>query len=91
MYRVPGAIRLGQRLNVDGVVAKVSELFQSTTLLVEAAEADASNKGDVMYCLAGSGDHHQLLVRWNSYRIEFFEGRAIPESEVTAAFKPARR
>jgi hypothetical protein len=44
-----------------------------------------------MYCLAGSGDHHQLLVRWNSYRIEIFEGRAIPESEVTAAFKPARR
>jgi hypothetical protein len=86
-----GAVRLGQTLNVDGVVARVSELFQSTTLLVEAAEADAPNKGDVMYCFAGSGDHHQLLVRWNSYRIEFFQGRALLESEVTAAFKPSRR
>jgi hypothetical protein len=85
-----GAVRLGQTLNVDGVVAKVSELFRSTALLVEAAEADAPNKGDVMYCFAGSGDYYQLLVRWNSYRIEFFQGRALTEPEVTAAFKARR-
>jgi len=86
-----GAVRLGQTLNVDGVVARVSELFQSTTLLVEAAEADAPNKRDVMYCFAGSGDYYQLLVRWNSYRIEFFAGRAISEADVAASFKLPRR
>jgi hypothetical protein len=85
-----GAVRVGQAVNVDGVVAKVSELFQSTTLLVDAAEADAPNKGDVMYCFAGNGDYYQLLVRWNSYRIEFFRGRSLPEAEVTAAFKARR-
>jgi hypothetical protein len=85
-----GAVRLGQTLNVDGVVATVSELFQSTTLMVEAAEADAPNKGDVMYCFAGSGDYYQLLVRWNSYRIEFFQWRALTETEVIAAFKARR-
>ena len=86
-----GAVRLGQTFTVDGVVAKVSDLFQSTALLVEAAEADAPNKGDVMYCFAGSGDHDQLLVRWNSYRIEFLRGRALAERDVTAAFKPLHR
>jgi hypothetical protein len=55
--------------------------------LVEAAEADAPNKGDVMYCFAGSGDYYELLVRWNSYRIEFSKGRPVMEKDVTAAFK----
>jgi hypothetical protein len=86
-----GAIRLGQTVNVDGVVAKVSELCQSTTRLVEAAEADAPSNGDVMYCFAGSGDYYQLLVRWNSYRIEFFQGQVVAEAHVVAAFKSQPR
>jgi hypothetical protein len=82
-----GAVGLGQTLNVDGVVAKVSELFQSTALAVETAEADAPNKGDVMYCLAGRAGFYQLLVRWNSYRIEFLKGQPVTEAQVKGAFK----
>jgi len=89
--RQAGAIRLGQTVNVDGVVAKVGELFQSTVHLVEAAEADAPNKGDVLYCFARSGGYDQLLVRWNASRIEFFQGQALSEKDVAAAFKPPPR
>jgi len=47
-----GAIRLGQTINVDGVGVRVSELFQSTTRLVEAAEADRAEqrRRDVLFC-----------------------------------------
>jgi len=89
--RQAGAIRLGQTVTVDDVVAKVSELFQSTVHLAEAAEADAPNKGDVLYCFAGSDGYYHLLVRWNASRIEFFQGQALAETDVTAAFKPPPR
>src|ERR1035438_9495909 len=41
------AVRWGQTLNVDGLVAKVSELFQSTIREVESPEASDLNPGDV--------------------------------------------
>ena len=86
-----GAVRLGQTLNVNGIVVKVSDLFQSTIRLAESPEADALKNGDVLYGFAGKSDHLHLLVRWNASRIEFFQGQALPEKDVTAAFKPPPR
>lgn len=83
------AVRWGQTVNVDGVVAKVSDLFQSTIRLVENPEAGAHRQGEVLYCLGGKGDYYHLLARWNASGIEFFSGYPLPEKEVTAAFKPA--
>ena len=85
-----GAVRLGQTLNVKGIVVKVSDLFQSTIRLAESPEADPLKDGDVLYGFAGKSDHLHLLVRWNASRIEFFQGETLPEKDVTAAFKPPR-
>jgi hypothetical protein len=82
-----GAVRWGQTVTVDGLSAKVSDLFQTTLRRVEGPEADASRQGEVLYGFAGKGDYYQLLARWNASRIEFFSGYALPEKEVTAAFK----
>jgi hypothetical protein len=86
-----GAVRWGQTLNVDGVVAKVSSLFQSTLRLVEGPEANSVTSGGVLYGFSGSGDRGQLLARWDASRIEFYQGQALPESEVLAGFKPSLR
>ena len=86
-----GAVRLGQTVNVDGVVAKVSNLFQSTFHQAESPEADAFKNGDVLYCFSGPAGPDTLLVRWNATYINFFRGHALPEKEVTAAFKPVAR
>jgi hypothetical protein len=83
-----GAVRLGQTVNVEGAVAQVTDLFQSTIRLVESPEADAPRNGDVLFCFSGASDRVQLLARWNATRIEFFQGQALPETDVTTAFKP---
>ena len=61
-----GAVRLGQTVNVDGFVAQVTDLFQSTIRLVENPAPDSPAVGEVLYCFAGKGDYARLLVRWNA-------------------------
>jgi hypothetical protein len=86
-----GAVKWGQTLMVDGVEAKISSLFQSTFLRVEGPEAGAYSNGTVLFCFSGSGDHGQLLARWDANRIEFYQGQALPESDVIPAFKASPR
>ena len=85
------AVRWGQTVNVDGLVAKVSELFQSTIRQVESPEASDLNPGDVFFGFAGPAQNAQLLVRWNANYINFFQGVALQEKEVVAAFGPPPR
>ena len=86
-----GAVKFGQVVNVDGVVAKVDQLFQSTIQRLDGPEPGALGSGDVLYCFAGKKDYHPLLVRGNARQIAFFEGTAVAEKDVTAAFKSAAR
>ena len=87
--RQAGGVRWGQTLNVDDLATKVGSLFQSTPRLVEGVETESVPRGSVLYCLSGTSDHSQVLVRWDANRIEFYQGQALPECEVLAAFKPA--
>lgn len=83
-----GSVQLGQTVNVDGVVVQVGDLFQTTVRRVEGPGSNTGGEGDVLYGFAGSGPHAQLLARWNSSRIEFFQGVALAENDVATAFKP---
>ena len=84
-----GAVRLGQTVNVDGIVARVSDLFQSTIRLVEGPEADTLKNCDVLFCFSGRSEYVQLYVRWNANRIDFFQGKTLSEKDVAAAFGPS--
>ena len=66
--------------------AKVSELFQSTIHQVESPEASDLNPGDVFFGFTGRTVDGQLLVRWNATYVNFFQGRALLEKDVIAAF-----
>jgi hypothetical protein len=81
-----GAIRSGETVNVDGITAHVSDLFQSTIRRMESPEADLLKEGDVLYGFAAKSGDVELLVRWNSSRIEFYQGQPLSQTEVTAAF-----
>jgi hypothetical protein len=78
-------------VNLDGLVAKVSELFQSTIRQVDSPEASDLNAGDVFFGFTGKSDYAQLLVRWNANYINFFQGVPLQEKEVIAAFGPPPR
>ena len=86
------AVRWGQTVDIDGVTAKVSELFQSTIHQVESPEASELNPGDVFFGFTGRTRDAQLLVRWNANYINFFQGQALPGKDVVAAFgQPPRK
>ena len=85
------AVRWGQTVNIDGLVAKVSELFQSTTRQVDSPEASDLDTGAVFFGFAGKAEYSQLLVRWNANYINFFQGVPLQEKEVVAAFGPPPR
>ena len=68
------------------MTAKVSELFQSTIRQADSPEASELNIGDTFFGFSGAAQDAQLLVRWNANYINFFQGRAVPEKEVAAAF-----
>jgi hypothetical protein len=73
-------------VNVDGLTANVSELFQSTIRQVDSPEASDLNLGDVFFGFTGKAQNAQLLVRWNASYVNFFQGRALAEKDVVAAF-----
>jgi hypothetical protein len=85
------AVQWGQTVNVDGLVVKASELFQATLRQVESPEASDLNTGDVFFGFTGRTQSAQLLVRWNASYVNFFQGRALQEKEVVAAFSPPPR
>jgi hypothetical protein len=80
------AVRWGQMVNVDGLAAKVTDLFQATLRQVESAEASDLSAGDAFFGFAGPAQDARLLVRWNANYINFFQGVAVQQKEVLGAF-----
>ena len=80
------AIRAGETVNVDGVVAPVGEVFQSAIRQVESPDLPDLKTGDVFFGFSGKSGSTVLLVRWNNSRITFYQGKALPAKDVTAAF-----
>jgi len=80
------AVRWGQTVNVDGIVAPVSGLCQCTIRQVDGADWPDFRPGDVFYNFSGKTDSTWLLVRWRESGIAFYRGKALPMKELTAAF-----
>jgi hypothetical protein len=85
------AIRAGETVNVDGVVAPVGEVFQSAIRQVESPDLPDLKTGDVFFGFSGQSGSTVLLVRWNNSGISFYQGKAVPAKDVTAAFSPHTR
>jgi hypothetical protein len=85
-----GAVQLGQTLNIDGVIGRVTELFRSTVQQVENPSLPGPAAGAVTYGFVGEADRWLLIVRWDENGIKFLQGRLVDAKQVIAAFgKPA--
>ena len=80
------AVKWGQTVNVGGLAAKVSEIFQCTIRRVESPEASDLSPGDVFFGFAGQTQNARILVRWNASYARVFQGKALLEKDVLAAF-----
>lgn len=87
------AIRYGELVNIDGIVAPVTELFQTTILKtdVENPALPILRTGEKLFGFAADAKGVQLLVRWNDNRIAFHRGKILPKKTVTEAFGQAAR
>ena len=81
-----GNVRLGKTVNVDGVVAPVTELFRSTIQQIEDPDQPGWKSGDVRYGFIAREGSTNLLVRWNEQDIEFEQGKTVDAKVVATAF-----
>jgi hypothetical protein len=80
------ALRIGDMANLDGYVAPVSELFQTTIRQMESADPTGSNNGTVFFGFSAQSGSTLLLARWYDSGIAFYHGIALPSKDVAAAF-----
>ena len=89
--RAAAAIPWGQTVNLGGMTANVSELFQSTILQAEGPEAPEPGTGETCFGFTAATPGGLLLVRWNANYVNCFQGRSVAEKEVALAFGPLPR
>jgi len=83
-----GAVRLGEVVDVAGLVVPVDELFTTT---VEAAEFNGPSEtsiSETFYGFAGERNQEILLASWNETGITFWQGQKLLARTVVAAFGP---
>lgn len=80
------AKKSGDTVNVDGVTATITDLFQSTVRGVDAVETTSLHGGDVSYGYLGRSEYNSLLVRWDKASIHFYRGKKVSRKEFTTAF-----
>lgn len=80
------AVRVGQSVNINGIVAPATALFQCAIRRIEGPEILGANSGDIFYGFIAQTGSVRLLVRWNVRGIVFREGKAVPVRLVAAEF-----
>lgn len=80
-----GNLRLGQAVNVDGVIAPVTELFRSTARRADDSTLPARAEL-VSYAFMGRTNNAFILARWNQAGIVFHQGKLLADKEVLGAF-----
>ena len=87
-----GNICVGQTVWVDGIAARVTELFRCTVRQTDNTDSLALRAGDVLYGFGGPFGSNHLMVRWNQSNITYYRGTLHPAQTVQAAFTqpPAR-
>jgi hypothetical protein len=81
-----GAVRWGEAVNLDGIVARVKELFCSTVLQAESPNGYEFKAGRVSYGFSAQIAATILTTRWNENEISFHQGKFLPGKAVTDAF-----
>jgi hypothetical protein len=80
------ARKVGDVVNVDGVVTTVANLFQSTTHGVDSVIPTNWRMGDTSFGYFGRGEYFSLLVRWNQASLWSYRGKTVSAKEFSAAF-----
>lgn len=79
-------LRVGQTNNVDGLDMQITDLFQSIAHPTERSVFPDLDDSDVRFGLIGRASFSTMLIRWNATSIQFYRGKQITATEVTAAF-----
>lgn len=82
-------VRVGETVNVDGVIVPISHIFQSRLIKNEFASdtAPTNQLSDVMFGYSGESGITTLLVRWNANAVQFLKGKRLASQEVSEAFR----
>jgi hypothetical protein len=83
---VAAAKRSGEGVELAGVQATVADLFRSTVIQVQSAEASDLTNGLVWYGFAARSAAQVFLARWTEGSITCYRGKTVPSKEVVAAF-----
>ena len=76
------AEKVGNTVNVDGVVVTIGELFQYKVIERYATETSAWLPGEVQYGYEGRSQYNSLLVRWDQTGIQCYRGKPVPAAKV---------
>jgi len=82
------AQRVGDKVNLGGIPAPVTDLFLSTVRRMEGGELPGLTNGTVLYGFTAESGADLFLARWNAGGITFHRGAILPAAEVTGAFNP---
>jgi hypothetical protein len=78
------AQKIGDIVNVDGIIAVVSELFQSTVRSVDAVTPVNWHQGEVHFNYLASADHQSLLVSWDHSNVSLYRGETVSPADFKA-------
>ncbi len=79
-------LRVGERINVDGLMVNVTELFQSVVRQSESIGSPNLMNGAVQFGFLARSNSTVVLARWNAGGIAFHRGRAFSAKVVVEAF-----
>jgi hypothetical protein len=77
----------GDKLELDGYLAQVTELFRATIRRMDNVEQTDVTAGTVFYCFRAQSSSAVFLARWNERGIAFYRGKALPAKDLLAAFR----
>ena len=84
------AQKVGDTVNVDGVIATVRTLFQSTIKDVQNVAPTGWHTGDLRFGYAASSERQSLLVRWDKSGSSYHRGKNVSPKDFAAAFSSAK-
>ncbi len=84
-------MRVGDTVNVDGVVVPIRHIYQA---IIRQSEFTSDTRrtytnGDVSFGFSGQSPSTTLIVRWDSTRIRFLKGNKLDGKEIEKAFRLA--
>lgn len=75
--------KVGDPVNVAGVVVTISDLFQYKVLNRDTVETSSVwTPGEIQYGYAGQSQYDSLLVRWDQNSIVYYRGKTVPTARV---------